>query len=487
MITSPRNPRIARAVRLKKRALRDADRVFLVEGAQAIDGMLRAGITPENVFTTDALEPIAVRAAQAGAVVEEVSDAVMERLTSTVTPQGLVAISHFVDAPLAGLDVADAACVAVVCSGRDPGNAGSVVRSADAAGAGGVIFSRDSVDIYNPKTVRSTAGSLFHLPVVRSAEPAEAVAHLREGGARIFAATAGEGTDLFDADLAGRPAAFLFGNEAWGLAPEVEALADERIRIPIAGGAESLNLAAAAAICLFEWSRQARGHSDGSSSTRSGDDIARLVASAAHDLRSPVAATRSFASTLLGATLDDDTRRMIIEGIAFDADRMDTIVQQLVDAARLASNSFSWHPEPADLRKLVDDMLAARSLNPEYPDVRTDVAAGEITVDGARVRLALAAMLETAVWWATGDLSLGLDVDGAWLTGEVARAKTQLTQEEAEELFEPRSAGTGGGSKLGLFVTRAAARSVGGDVTISVDDGLRLRVTLPVGGAPSGR
>ncbi|MFM7719227.1 MAG: TrmH family RNA methyltransferase [Actinomycetota bacterium] len=253
MISSTRNPRVAEALRLHKRAFRDEDRRFLVEGAQGVGEALAAdGLA--TLFTADPLHPLAIAARERAVEVLEVSEAVMERLTGTVTPQGLVGIAPFRDIALEALPPAPN-CVAVLHEVRDPGNAGTVLRSADAAGADAVVFAGSSVDPYNEKTVRASAGSLFHLPVVRGAGPSAAIALLRERGCAVYAMAADGPVDLWDADLE-RPVAFVFGNEAQGLPPEVRALADASVRVPIRGRAESLNLAAAATVCLFEWARR---------------------------------------------------------------------------------------------------------------------------------------------------------------------------------------------------------------------------------------
>ena len=144
--------------------------------------------------------------------------------------------------------------VAVLAHVRDPGNAGTVLRTADAAGAAGVIFTDASVDPYNGKCVRASAGSLFHLPVVAGARLASAVRELGEAGLRILAADSRGGRSLDEVIAAGTlrtPTAWLFGNEAWGLPDELLELADESVAVPIYGRAESLNLATAAAICLY--------------------------------------------------------------------------------------------------------------------------------------------------------------------------------------------------------------------------------------------
>ena len=202
------------------------------------------------------------RVVGAGLPWQRVEDDALASLAETVHPQGIVAVCRFVDRPL--LDVLDRGVprlVAVCADVRDPGNAGTVIRCADAAGADAVVLAGHSVDPYNPKTVRATVGSLFHLPVSLVEDPAAAVATLRDRGLAVLAADGAGEVDLDQAQddglLAG-PTAWLFGNEAWGLPDETAALADHRVRIPIHGRAESLNLATAAAVCLYYSARAHR-------------------------------------------------------------------------------------------------------------------------------------------------------------------------------------------------------------------------------------
>ena len=142
---------------------------------------------------------------------------------------------------------------------RDPGNAGTVIRTADAAGAVGVVLSGNSVDPYNDKTVRASVGSLWHLPVSLADDPADCVRRAQDAGFVVLAADGAGDTDLFEAERSGlldQPVAWLFGNEAWGLPDELAALADHRVSIPIFGRAESLNLSTAAAVCLYASARR---------------------------------------------------------------------------------------------------------------------------------------------------------------------------------------------------------------------------------------
>ncbi len=201
-------------------------------------------------------------AGRAGAAVHVVSGEIMAGLTQTTTPQGILAICGFVDVPLGDVTAAAPRLVAVLAQVRDPGNAGTVLRTADAAGAAAVIFTDASVDPYNGKCVRASAGSLFHLPVVAGTGLARATEALRAAGLRILAADGRGSRSLDEVIAAGElraPTAWLFGNEAWGLPGELLDLADESVAVPIYGRAESLNLATAAAVCLYASARAQHG------------------------------------------------------------------------------------------------------------------------------------------------------------------------------------------------------------------------------------
>jgi RNA methyltransferase, TrmH family len=257
-LTSIRSPRVKAARQLGKRALRLRARSFLAEGPQAVgEALARGGVVSQLFVTTTARArhfELAERAARQGVHVQAVSGEVMAELAQTITPQGVLAVCRYVDVPLARLAGDAPWLVAILANVRDPGNAGTVLRTADAAGADGVIFSDASVDPYNSKCVRATAGSLFHLPLVVDTPVAEAVGSMREAGLRILAADGRAGRSLDEAgpgNLLGQPTAWLFGNEAWGLPADVLALADEAVAVPIYGKAESLNLAAAATVCLY--------------------------------------------------------------------------------------------------------------------------------------------------------------------------------------------------------------------------------------------
>ncbi len=206
------------------------------------------------------------RAADDGAVAWVlVDDRALASLSDSVTPAGVVAVCRFLDVALVSALATNSRLIAICGDVRDPGNAGTVIRTADAAGADGVVLAGSSVDPYNPKTVRASVGSLFHLPLAVEPDVATAVAAAKAAGLSVLAADGDGETSLDEAgDLLGRRTAWLFGNEAWGLPREVAALADHRVRIPIHGRAESLNLSTAAALCLYA-SAGAQRRTDGSS------------------------------------------------------------------------------------------------------------------------------------------------------------------------------------------------------------------------------
>jgi TrmH family RNA methyltransferase len=270
-LTSIRSPRVNAARQLGKRALRQRARRFLAEGPQAAGEALAAGVVSQ-LFVTAAAQAryheLASRAVAQDVDVHAVSGEVMAELAQTVTPQGILAVCRFIDVDLAQVfgTAAPPALVVVLASVRDPGNAGTVLRTADAAGAAAVLFAGSSVDPYNSKCVRASAGSLFHLPIVVGTPVPDAIQAVRQAGLRVLAADGGARRTLDDlhADgLLGHGTGWLFGNEAWGLPADVRTLADEAVAVPIYGRAESLNLAAAAAVCLYASARAQRPHRPG--------------------------------------------------------------------------------------------------------------------------------------------------------------------------------------------------------------------------------
>lgn len=290
VISSPHSKRIKNAVKLLKRRDRKATGQFLVEGPQAVREALDRHVTqgldgsthgvPEWMGST--VDPhgavvelfITEEAAEARPeFVETVKSAridwnlvtaeVLAELATTVNSQGVVAVCEAIDVELDSVITKDSQLIVVLSQVRDPGNAGTIIRLADAAGADAVVLTSSSVDIYNDKTVRSTAGSLFHVPVVTGVGLPEVAELARARGLQILAADANDDAhDLHHPwdtglDLTARTA-WVFGNEAWGMGEKDLGLCDSSAAVPIYGKAESLNLATAASVCIYESARNQR-------------------------------------------------------------------------------------------------------------------------------------------------------------------------------------------------------------------------------------
>jgi RNA methyltransferase, TrmH family len=252
-VTEPlteRSGRVAAARKLTRRAGRDAAGAFLAEGRQSVSEALASDAVRE-VFATEAAAA-AHRDLLAGVQVRLVTEKAAAGLSETVTPQGLVAVCDLPDGTPDRLRTTPPRLAVALAGIADPGNAGTVLRTADACGAGAVVFGAGSVDPFGGKVVRAGAGSHFHLDVVRSAALDDLLPALRAAGVAVLAADGGGEVALPDvADQLAGPVVWLFGNEARGVPADLAALADARVRIPMRGRAESLNLAAAAAICLY--------------------------------------------------------------------------------------------------------------------------------------------------------------------------------------------------------------------------------------------
>lgn len=290
LLTNPRADRVRDVAKLAGRSARLRQERFLAEGPQAVREALRlhearraagdTGVVDEVYLTAETLE----RYPEFGSVVfpRMVTAEVLAAMSSTVTPQGAVAVCRFIDAPLSAVLDSRPRLIAVLVEVRDPGNAGTILRAADSVGADAVIFTSGSVDVYNPKTVRSTVGSLFHLPVVVGVDTQTLLTELADRSVTVLAAD-GYGDwnldELQDASAARRltpssanaedsevrkplleaPTAWLLGNEAQGLAPEILDSAGYRVCVPIYGNAESLNVGTAATVCLYASARAQRG------------------------------------------------------------------------------------------------------------------------------------------------------------------------------------------------------------------------------------
>jgi RNA methyltransferase, TrmH family len=255
-----RTPRVVAARRLLRRRDRERAGRFLAEGAQAVREALACGAVLELFVTERAAARHPELLGPPGVRVSLITEPAAAGLSETASPQGIVAVCAALGRPAADA-LRGTRLVAVLAGVADPGNAGTVIRVADAAGAGAVLLAGDTVDPHNGKCVRASTGSLFHLPVGVEPDPRLAVAACRQAGLQVLAADATTGRDIdevLDAGTLGAPTAWLFGNESHGLDRGLLALADHAVAVPLHGRAESLNLAAAAAVCLYASARAHR-------------------------------------------------------------------------------------------------------------------------------------------------------------------------------------------------------------------------------------
>lgn len=251
-----RSARVAAAVKLHRHVARRRAGRFLAEGPNLVEAASRRGLV-RDVFVTEAAERRhAALLATVDCPVHLVTERAAKALSDTVTPAGLIAVCETPQTRLADVLAGAPALVALAAEIGEPGNAGTLIRLADAMGAAGVILGGHGVDPYNGKCLRASAGSIFSVPVVAAPDTLAAVGAVRAAGLRLLATTV-DGEVRLDraAELLGAPTAWLFGPESHGLPSEIAVAADHRVRIPMAGGAESLNVASAAAICLYQSAR----------------------------------------------------------------------------------------------------------------------------------------------------------------------------------------------------------------------------------------
>lgn len=254
-----RSARVVAAVKLHRHVARKRQRRFLAEGPNLIEAAARRDLVNEVFATETAAQRHGELLAAVRAPVHPVTDRAAKALSDTVTPAGLVAVCTVPEPQLRAVLQQPPQLVAVAVGIGEPGNAGTLIRIADATGAGLVVLTGNSVDPYNGKCLRASAGSIFNVPVVADADTGAVLTALGEAGLQRLATAVDGELCLDDADPVLRaPTAWLFGPEAQGLPAEAAAAADHRVRIPMSGGAESLNVAAAAAICLYQSARMQR-------------------------------------------------------------------------------------------------------------------------------------------------------------------------------------------------------------------------------------
>ncbi|MBS9533064.1 RNA methyltransferase [Mycobacterium sp. M1] len=252
-----RSARVVAAVKLHRHVGRRRAQRFLAEGPNLVEAAVRRGLAREIFATESAAGRYGALLADSAVPVHPVTERAAKALSETVTPAGLIAVCE-VPEPDLGVLLADSPTVVAVAVGvGEPGNAGTLIRVADATGAGLVVLTGNSVDPYNGKCLRSSAGSIFNVPVVVDPDTDAVLAALQQAGLQVLATALDGEVSLDDAQLTG-PTAWLFGPEAQGLPESAAAAADHRVHIPMSGAAESLNVAAAAAICLYQSSRAQR-------------------------------------------------------------------------------------------------------------------------------------------------------------------------------------------------------------------------------------
>ncbi len=264
MISSTGNGKIKQIVRLKKNAKeRTKSGLFLVEGPKMLreipDGMCREVYASQSFSGTAEGQAVLEKLRSAHAEVETVSDPVFEYLSDTRSPQGVLALvqqcSYRMESLIPGGKSKKQPLIIILENLQDPGNLGTIVRTAEAAGATGILMGPGCADIYNPKVTRSTMGSIFRVPFVYTQDLSGALAYLKNEGITICAAHLKGSVEMFTEDYT-VPAAFLIGNESRGLTDETARMADKAVRIPMSGSVESLNAAVAAAVLMFEAKRQ---------------------------------------------------------------------------------------------------------------------------------------------------------------------------------------------------------------------------------------
>lgn len=268
MLENPRSPRVRAVAKLTKRSARVETGLFLLEGPQAVREALNylPGAIVDLYATPTGWEKhadVRTLAAENGVEVEYVTESVLDAMADTVTPQGIIAVAQQTPTAVKDIFAASPRLIAICEEVRDPGNLGTIIRAADAAGADAVVLTGRTVDPYNPKVVRSTTGSLFHLPISVGGDLDDVIRRAHAAQLQVIAADV-KGDDLLTARAEGvlaRPTAWLFGNEARGLEDDALAQVDRALKLPIYGRAESLNLATAASVCLYEsaFSQRAEG------------------------------------------------------------------------------------------------------------------------------------------------------------------------------------------------------------------------------------
>lgn len=244
---------------MKRRPVRDREDAYLAEGPTVVSEALKLRTPVREVFVVPdgpGIQEVIDLATEIGVPIHEVTRPVLDSICDTATPQGVAAVLGWERRSIGDL-LSETTFVVVIAAVRDPGNEGTLLRSAVAAGASGFIVAKGSVDALHPKTVRASAGAIFRMPVLRDEDLASAVSQLRRAGVLLVGADPMADVSAYDLDLTG-PVALILGNESWGLPEDIRDRLDSIVGIPMPGPAESLNVATAGSILMFEIVRQRR-------------------------------------------------------------------------------------------------------------------------------------------------------------------------------------------------------------------------------------
>ncbi len=499
---SARHQKVDRLRRLSRQSnLRERERAFVLDGVKIIGEALDAGLALEALFVDkDSVEVADVsqllqRAQDAGVRIHALAPGVLERVAGTVTPQPVLAIAPWCDVELA--ELVDPALVVVCVELRDPGNAGTILRSAEAAGAEAVIFCDGSVDVFNPKTVRASAGSMFHVPIVAGGAPDEVLSELANLGVRRLGTVAHGGTPYDEVDLSS-PVALVMGNEANGIPEDLLQYIDEFVTIPMAGRAESLNVSMSLSVLCFEVLRRRRKANTrvedaGFQERRRGPRVdpvgMEIVSTVSHELRSPLTAVKGYSSLLLnrGDRIGEEQRTMMLSQINHEADRVTRLIGELLDISRLETGRLVLQRRMVDIGALAASVV--QKLNMEYPDLECslefDPNYPEVYADADKIEQVLTNLIENAAKYAN---PVGVRVVGAVLDNavsvEVHDRGEGISASDLPKVFSKffrRDLGRPTGSGLGLWISRGLVEAHLGTLVAESTEGQGsvFRFTLP--------
>ncbi len=505
-----RHQKVERLKRLgRQRNLRASDRAFVIEGVKIIGEALDAGLALEAVFVdlgsgrSDEIEKLLQRCGDAGVRIHTLAPGVLEHVASTVTPQPVMAIAPWCDVAIE--DLADPSFVLVCADLRDPGNAGTVLRSAEAAGADAVVFCDGSVDVFNPKTVRASAGSMFHVPIVNSGAADQVLGALGVAGVRRLGTVAHGGTPYDEVDLSG-PVALVVGNEASGLPDELLGHIDEFVTIPMVGRSESLNVSMASAIFCFEVLRRRRQPkklapepvTERRAERRRGPRVdpvgMEIVSTVSHELRSPLTAVKGYTSLLLkrGDRISDEQRMMMLGQINHEADRVTRLIGELLDISRLETGRLVLQRRMVDISALA--VLVTNKVTMSYPELECSVTFDEtfpeIYADSDKIEQVLTNLIENAAKYASpiGVRVVGKSGEGSAGSREVSIAVYDqgegIPAADLPQVFTKffrRDHGRPTGSGLGLWISRGLVEAHHGTLVAESTEGQGsvFRFTLP--------